>query len=65
MQYAASPVGALREIARVASFGAPVAVVTWAPPERCETRVVLAAVGSLLPPPPPGVNAFRYVVASA
>ncbi|GIU89352.1 MAG: hypothetical protein KatS3mg010_0451 [Acidimicrobiia bacterium] len=56
VQYAASPVGALREIARVAKLGASVAVVTWAPPERCETRLVLAAVGSLLPPPPPGAG---------
>lgn len=56
VQYAADPVAALRELRRVAVPGAPVAVVTWAEPERCESRVVLAAVGSLLPPPPPGAG---------
>ena len=29
---------------------------TWAEAERCETRVVLAAIGGLLPPPPPGAG---------
>lgn len=54
VQYAADPVAALRELRRVAVAGAPVAVVTWAEADRCETRVVLAAIGGLLPPPPPG-----------
>ena len=54
VQYAADPVAALRELRRVAATGAPVALATWAEAERCETRVVLAAIGSLLPPPPPG-----------
>jgi hypothetical protein len=40
----------------VAENGAPVAVVTWGQPEGCEMRAVLAAVGSLLPPPPPGAS---------
>ena len=53
VQYAADPVTALREVARVAKPGARLAVVTWSPAERCETRVVLAAIGGLLPPPPP------------
>ena len=52
VQYAADPVAALRELRRVAVPGAPVAVVTWAQPERCQPRVVLAAIGALLPPPP-------------
>ena len=56
VQYAADPVAALRELARVAELGAPVAVVTWGAPERCETRTVLAALGALLPPPPPGAG---------
>jgi len=54
VQYAADPLAAVRELARVAAVGAPVAVVTWGDPELCETRTVLAAVGALLPPPPPG-----------
>lgn len=56
VQYAADPVAALTELARVATLGAPVAVVTWASPEKCETREVLAALGALLPPPPPGAG---------
>ncbi len=56
VQYAADTVAAVRELARVATAGAPVAVVTWGDPARCETRTVLAAVGALLPPPPPGAG---------
>lgn len=29
-------------------------LLTWGAPERCQTRVILAAIGGLLPPPPPG-----------
>jgi SAM-dependent methyltransferase len=54
VQYTGDPTGALREIRRVARPGARVAVVTWGAPEQCEMRAVLGAIGSLLPPPPPG-----------
>ncbi|HSS58272.1 MAG TPA: class I SAM-dependent methyltransferase [Solirubrobacteraceae bacterium] len=54
IQYAGDPTAALREIARVAKPGAPIAITTWGPPEQCEMRAVLGAIGSLLPPPPPG-----------
>ena len=53
VQYATDPTAALREIKRVAKPGAPVAIVTWGPVEHCEMRLVLAAIGSFLPPPPP------------
>jgi SAM-dependent methyltransferase len=53
VQYAGDPVNALRELRRVAVPGGRIGVVTWSDAERCETRVVLAAIGSLLPPPPP------------
>jgi SAM-dependent methyltransferase len=56
VQYAADPVAALREICRVAKSGAPVGIVTWGAPERCESRVILAAIGGLLPPPPPNAE---------
>jgi SAM-dependent methyltransferase len=56
VQYAAEPTQALREIRRVATTGAPVAVATWGDPERCEARVLIAALGQLLPPPPPGAG---------
>ena len=56
VQYATDPTGALREIKRVAKPGAPVAIATWGNPELCEMRLVLGAIGSLLPPPPPGAG---------
>jgi SAM-dependent methyltransferase len=54
VQYASDPTTALLEIRRVAKPGAAVAVATWGTADQCEMRVVLAAIGSLLPPPPPG-----------
>ena len=54
VQYAADPVGALRELRRVVQPGSPVGVLSWGDPDRCETRTILAAIGGLLPPPPPG-----------
>lgn len=56
VQYAADPVAALRELRRVTAPGAKIAVATWAPAERCETGVVLAALGNLLPPSPGGAG---------
>jgi SAM-dependent methyltransferase len=53
-QYAANPRVALEEARRVARPGAPVAIATWAVPERCEAAVYLAALGPLMPPAPPG-----------
>jgi SAM-dependent methyltransferase len=56
VQYAADPVAALRELRRVALPGSPVAVLSWGDPGRCESRTILAAIGGLLPPPPPGAE---------
>jgi SAM-dependent methyltransferase len=53
-QYAATPVQALREAVRVARGGARVVVATWGRPEDCEAAGYLAALASLLPPPPSG-----------
>ena len=53
-QYAATPRRALEEARRVARPGAPVVIMTWATPERCPAAVYLAALGSLMAPPPPG-----------
>jgi SAM-dependent methyltransferase len=54
VQYASDPIQGLREIKRVAVPGAPVAVATWGEPERCDAKVLISAIGALLPPPPPG-----------
>lgn len=56
VQYASHPTRALREIKRVATDGAPVAVATWGDPERSDARSMIAAIGALLPPPPAGAG---------
>jgi SAM-dependent methyltransferase len=56
VQYAGNPTAAVREIKRVAKPGASVALVTWGTAEQCDMRVVMTAIGSLLPPPPPGAG---------
>jgi SAM-dependent methyltransferase len=56
VQYAADPVQGLREIRRVAVPRAPVAVATWGDPDRCDGKAIIGAIGSLLPPPPPGAG---------
>jgi SAM-dependent methyltransferase len=53
-QYAADPRSALEEARRVARPGAPVAIATWAAPERCQAAVYLASLGPLMPPAPSG-----------
>jgi SAM-dependent methyltransferase len=53
-QYAARPAAALAEAARVLERGGRVLYLNWAPPEQCEAAAYLAAIGKLLPPPPPG-----------
>jgi SAM-dependent methyltransferase len=56
-QYAASPLKALQEAQRVTKPGGQVAMFFWGRPEDCETEATLKAVGTLLPPPPPGAPA--------
>jgi SAM-dependent methyltransferase len=53
-QYAARPAAALAEAVRVLVPGGRVLYLNWAPPELCEAAAYLAAIGKLLPPPPPG-----------
>ena len=53
-QYATRPAAALAEAARVLAPGGRVLYLNWAPPEQCEAAAYLAAIGALLPPPPPG-----------
>ena len=53
-QYAASPVNALREARRVAKANGIIVVAVWGMPETCDAAEHLKALGSLMPPPPPG-----------
>ena len=57
VQYAASPVNALREAGRVARSGAPVVIAVWGKPADTQVAPYLKAVGALLPPPPLGAPA--------
>ncbi len=53
-QYAADPLNALQEARRVAREGAQVVAATWGKRQDCEAAAYVAALGSLMPPPPPG-----------
>jgi SAM-dependent methyltransferase len=53
-QYAASPVNALREARRIVKTGGVIIIAVWGLPESCEAAGHLKALGSLMPPPPPG-----------
>ncbi len=53
-QYAANVVNALREARRVARPGGRVMMAVWGRAEDCELVALVAALGKLLPPPPPG-----------
>ena len=52
----ANPLAALRELARVAAPGAPVAVTVWGPPEECAVGAFGRALEPLLGGPPPGTR---------
>lgn len=53
-QYAASIPNALKEAHRVLKPGGRFATMIWGYKEDCEAATYLAAIGRLLPPPPPG-----------
>ncbi|MDK3020394.1 class I SAM-dependent methyltransferase [Pseudodonghicola flavimaris] len=53
-QYAANPVRALEEAARVARPGATIVIVTWGEPEGMDAAQVVSAMKLVLPPPPQG-----------
>jgi SAM-dependent methyltransferase len=52
-QFAANPVNALKEASRVSKTGT-VVIAVFGKPEESESTTYIKAMGSLLPPPPPG-----------
>jgi len=55
-QYAGSPVTALQQARRVVKPGGQVVMLIWGRAQDCQHAATLAAVGSCLPPPPPGAG---------
>lgn len=53
-QYAASTKNALTQASRVLKSGGKLVAMIWGNKEDCEAASFLAAIGSVLPPPPPG-----------
>lgn len=53
-QYAADRVGGLREARRVMRDDGRLVAAVWGEPEQCQMSGYLKALGSLMPPPPPG-----------
>ncbi len=55
-QYASNTPNAIAEAKRVLKKGGKIAVMIWGNKEDCEAATYLKAIGSLLPPPPPGAG---------
>ena len=53
-QYAGNFSGALAEAKRVLKEGSRLVIGIWDKPEKSDASTILKAIGSLLPPPPPG-----------
>ncbi len=53
VQYAADPVAVLVNMRKVTRPGGMIGVVVWGPPAQCESGVLFAQLGPLLPPAPP------------
>lgn len=64
-QFAGDPVRALREAARVAEPGAPVAIAIWGRAEQCESAQVFEASSELAPPAPPGRRPGPFALSEA
>jgi SAM-dependent methyltransferase len=52
IQYAADPVAAVKNMSQLARPGGLISLLVWGPPEQCESGVMFAELGPLLPPSP-------------
>jgi SAM-dependent methyltransferase len=53
VQYASDPIAAVKHMSHVARPGGLVSFLVWGPPEKCESGVMFAELGPLMPPAPP------------
>ncbi len=53
LQFSADPVAVLKQMSHVAKPGGVISVLVWGPPEDCESGVMFAEMGPLMPPTPP------------
>ncbi len=61
IQYAADPVTAVKNLSQLVRAGGLISLLVWGPPDQCESRVMFAELGPLLPPQPdeaPGAIAW-------
>jgi len=61
VQFAADPVAAVKNMSQVVRSGGFISLLVWGPPEQCESGVMFAELGPLLPPRPdaaPGAVAW-------
>ena len=61
IQYAADPVTAVKNMSQLVRPGGSISLLVWGPPDQCESGVMFAELGPLLPPRPdeaPGVIAW-------
>jgi SAM-dependent methyltransferase len=62
IQYAADPVTAVKNMSQLVRPGGSVSLLVWGPPDQCESGVMFAELGPLLPPRPgeaPGAIAWN------
>jgi SAM-dependent methyltransferase len=53
VQFAADPVAALKHMNQVTRPGGLISFLVWGPPEKCQSGVLFAELGPLMPPAPP------------
>src|SRR5256884_590770 len=61
VQFAADPAAAVKNMSQLTRPGGLISLLVWGPPERCESGVLFAELGPLLPPSPdeaPGAIAW-------
>ena len=53
VQFATDPVAALKHMSHVTRPGGLISFLVWGPPDKCQSGVIFAELGPLMPPAPP------------